>query len=177
MCHTEELKDTVVQQTDAATVVMVEARTLSCRCSLKPHWSSRLHSSLLLGPACVRSCHKPPWTVVSVFVRKRPALFVYMSRTTFHEWLRIKDGRRGGCSEEVVAKGKGHARKSGRRQSGTSNGANQSGCSAPASSGSTGLEQACHPRAPAGNDSDEQRAPGAAPDNLPGTFFCHSKKI
>lgn len=53
---------------------------------------------------------------MSVFVRKRPALFVYMSRTTFHEWLRIKDGRRGGCSEEVVAKGKGHARKSGRRQ-------------------------------------------------------------
>lgn len=39
-----------------------------------------------------------------------------MSRTTFHEWVKIKDGRR--CSEEVVAKGKGHARKTGRRRRG-----------------------------------------------------------
>lgn len=41
---------------------------------------------------------------------------VYMSEATFHEWVKIKDGR--GCSEEVVAKGKGHARKTGRRRRG-----------------------------------------------------------
>lgn len=41
---------------------------------------------------------------------------VYMSETTFREWVEIKDGR--GCSEEVVAKGKGHARKTGRRRRG-----------------------------------------------------------
>ncbi len=41
---------------------------------------------------------------------------VYMSETTFREWLKIKEGR--GCSEEVVAKGKGHARKTGRRRRG-----------------------------------------------------------
>ena len=46
------------------------------------------------------------------FVRKCVTRRVYMSETTFHEWLKIKDGR--GCSEEVVAKGKGHARKTGR---------------------------------------------------------------
>lgn len=50
------------------------------------------------------------------FERKCVGRRVYMSETTFHEWVKIKDGR--GCSEEVVAKGKGHARKTGRRRRG-----------------------------------------------------------
>lgn len=36
-----------------------------------------------------------------------------MSEATFPEGVKNKDGR--GCSEEVVAKGKGHARKTGRK--------------------------------------------------------------
>lgn len=51
------------------------------------------------------------------FVRKCVARRVYMSQTTFHEWVEIKDGR--GCSEEVVAKGKGHARKNREETTGT----------------------------------------------------------
>lgn len=42
--------------------------------------------------------------------------FLYDRQQLFHEWVTIKDGR--WCSEEVVAKGKGHARETRRRRRG-----------------------------------------------------------
>lgn len=81
------------------------------------------------------------------FVRKRVARRFHMSRTTFHEWVKIKDGRR--CSEEVVAKGKGHARKTGRRRRGRARRRpiKEQSARAPPSSGP---EQPCHPWASGG---------------------------
>lgn len=81
-------------------------------------------------------------------VRKRIVRRIYMSERT-HEWLKIKDGR--GCSEEVVAKGKGHARKTGRRRRGRARRRpikEQSARPSP----SSGPEQPCHPWASAGYD-------------------------
>lgn len=98
-------------------------------------WSLSLETTCTQRPRCR-------------FVRKFDVRRVYMSETTFHEWVKIKDGR--GCSEEVVAKGKGHARKTGRRRRGRAQRRPIREQSARPSPQSSGPEQPCHPRASAG---------------------------
>lgn len=83
----------------------------------QPRCSSAVRS-LSPGTICARTPRRR-----CRFQLQRDDRRVHTSEATFPEGVKNKDGR--GCSEEVVAKGKGHARKTGRRRRGRARFADQ----------------------------------------------------